>query len=279
MNYLGPDQNLGTLHGITAELDDGVLAISLDRPDQRNTMNVAMTLDMQRLLESLTFDPLVRVIVLRGSGAGFCAGMDATDFWNLALHDEPTLRAARHAADHWRYRLLRLLPQPVIAMVHGFCHGGAIGIVEGCDIALTADAVQFSLAEADDDHVLTGAISKPISRVMTARAAAFHGLSGRPFGGREAERNGLVTLSFATENELQSQTLALARELVDKDPDVLQFTKETIAHVGTMSWDAALNFNAAKLAELKSRQAGKPSPRAAAVASFLAGKSKPGMGG
>ena len=278
MPYFGPDLTLGALRGIEADLDDGVLTIALNRPEQRNAMDIALTLDMERLLEAVGHDPAVRVVLLRGCGAGFCAGMDTADFLDASQRDEPALRAARMSADHWRFRLLRLLPQPVITMVHGFCHGGAVGIVEGCDIVFAADDTDFLLAEVGGGHILTGAVGKPVSRVMAPRAADFHALSGRSFDGREAERNGLVTRSFPA-GELERETLALARELVEKDALVLQFTKETLQHVGTMSWDAALNFNAAKLAELKSLQAGKPSARAAAVESFLAGKSKPGLGG
>ena len=278
LSYFGPDSTLDALSGVEADLDDGVLTITLDRPVRRNAMNVAMTLDMERLLETVSVDPAVRVVVLRGRGAGFCAGFDTADFMDAERHDEPALRAARKSADHWRFRLLRLLPQPVIAMVHGFCHGGAVGIVEGCDIAFAADDTDFALAEVGAGHVLAGAVAKPVSRVMSPRAVGFHALSGTSFDGREAERNGLVTRSFPA-LELERETLTLARELVEKDAVVLQFTKETLQHVGAMSWDAALNFNAAKLAELKSLQAGKPSPRASAVESFLTGKIKPGLGG
>ena len=70
---------------------------------------------------------------------------------------------------------------------------------------------------------------------------------------------------------------ALAQELVAKDPIALQFTKESLQHVESMTWDAALNYNAAKFAELKTRQQGAGS-RAASVANFLAGKSRPGLG-
>lgn len=277
-SYTGPHSTLGALHGMDAELDDGVLTIALNRPEARNTMNVALTLDMEHLLETVAHDPAVRVVLLRGRGAGFCAGMDLADLADATERGEAGLRAARQSADHWRFRLLRQLPQPVLAMVHGFCHGAAVGIVEGCDLVFAADDTEFSLADDGGGHLLSGSLAKPLSRVMTARAASFHALSGRPFDGCEAERNGLVTRSFAPA-DLERETLALARELVDKDALVLQFTKETLQHVGTMSWDAALNFNAAKSAELKSLQAGKPSPRALAVESFLAGKSKPGLGG
>jgi enoyl-CoA hydratase/carnithine racemase len=97
------------------------------------------------------------------------------------------------------------------------------------------------------------------------------------FDTKEAQRVGLVTLSFLPE-VLSQQIEALATSFCEKDALALQFTKETVAHVPSMTWDASVNFTAAKFAELKSRQAGETSTRAAAVASFLAGKTKPGKG-
>ncbi len=258
--------------------DEGVLTITLNRPDKRNAMNVEMTLEMEQLLTAVGYDQAVRAVVIRGEGAGFCAGMDMQDFFESSQRDEITLRRARESANNWRVRLLRLLPQPVIALVHGFCYGGAFGIVEGCDIAFAADDTKFALSETNFGHFPGGPVNKSISRVMTPRSASYYALSGKAFDGKEAERNGLVTRSFPAA-ELENEVYTLAKEFVAKDAIALQFTKETLQYVEPMSWDGVLNFNAAKFAELKALQAGKPSARAAAVESFLAGKSKPGLGG
>ena len=86
-----------------------------------------------------------------------------------------------------------------------------------------------------------------------------------------------ATLSFP-ETELEEQTYKLARELATKDPLALRFTKKTVQQVASVAWDDILNFTAAQQAEIKSLQAGRPSARALAIESFLAGKSKPGAG-
>lgn len=275
--YAGPDHGLAPLASLLADLRDGILTITLNRPDRRNAMDVALTLEMAALLDAVAFDPAVRVVLLRGAGADFCGGIDTADFADTTRRDERALRAARATADDWRMRRLRRLPQPVVAMVHGACHGGAIAIVEGSDIVFAADDADFRLTDADAFDLPEGPVAKSVSRVMAPRAARYHALAGRSFDGREAERNGLVTLSFPA-GQLERETLALATELAAKDAVALQFTKETLEHVGPMTWDGALNFNAAKFAELKALQAGRPSTRAAAVESFLAGKSKPGLG-
>ena len=86
-----------------------------------------------------------------------------------------------------------------------------------------------------------------------------------------------ATLSFPT-SELEEQTYKLARELASKDPLILRFTKKTIQQVASVAWEDILSFTTAQQAEIKSLQAGCPSPRALAIESFLAGKSKPGAG-
>ena len=85
------------------------------------------------------------------------------------------------------------------------------------------------------------------------------------------------TLSFPAP-ELEEQTYKLARELASKDPLILRFTKKTVQQVASIAWEDILSFTTAQQAEIKSLQAGQPSPRALAIESFLAGKSKPGAG-
>ena len=278
MQYCGPDGDLGAIQCIQADLDQGVLTIALNRPGQRNAVNVALSLEMEKLLQSVGFDPAVRVVVLRGEGAGFCAGMDTQDFFDASRRDEMALRAARESANNWRVRLLRLLPQPVIAMVHGFCNGGALAMLESCDIVLAADDTEFSMSDIDGGEFPQGPLAKSVSQMMSPRAARYYALSGQTFNGGEAERNGVASRSLPA-SELEQETYTLAREFVGKDAIALQFTKQTLQHVDAMSWDGVLDYTAAKFAELKALQAGRPSARAAAVDSFLSGKSKPGLGG
>ncbi len=144
---------------------------------------------------------------------------------------------------------LRKLAQPILAMVHGACDTDTLALLEACDIVICADDATFDLS----------------------------GTSPSPLNAQEAQRQGLVTFSVPAA-ELQAHTDTLARELAAKDALALRFTKETLQRVPGIPWDEALVFTSAKQAELKALQAGRPSTRASAIESFLAGKSKPGAG-
>ncbi|MBA2961084.1 MULTISPECIES: hypothetical protein [Ramlibacter] len=143
--------------------------------------------------------------------------------------------------------LLRALPQPVVAMAGGTCEAATVAVLAASDI------------------------------VFAAHDARFVVIDGTVVDAREAEARGIVTCTFPAA-DLERETQALARDLAAKDPLALRLTKETLAEVGAIAWDAVLDYNAAKVAQLKELQAGRPSSRAAGVASFLAGKSKPGLG-
>ena len=265
-----------TKHILVDLSDEGILTITMNRPKKRNAMNVEFTFEMQDLLTAVAASKAVRVVILKGAGDGFCAGMDIKDFFDLTEHDEATLASAKEVANHWRVRLLRKLPQPTIAMIHGFCYGGAFAIVEACDIAFCADTTNFTLSEINFGHFPAGPVAKSLALAMHPRAASYYSLSGRPFNGADAEASGFITKSWP-DAMLEEETMKLARELVQKDPIALQFTKESLEHVKSMEWDAALSYNAAKFAELKTLQKGATS-RATSVASFLDGKFKPGLG-
>jgi enoyl-CoA hydratase/carnithine racemase len=277
MQYSNNGIDAGTLRCVTAGLDGGILTITLNRPELGNAIDVAMSREMTALLPAVAADDAVRVVVLRGAGDNFCVGLDAPDFFDPEGRDTAELRALRAAADEWRVRALRRLPQPVVAMVRGACRGGALSILESCDIVHAAADACFSAVGPLEGALPYGITAKSACTIMTPRAAGYFLLTGDEFDGVEAERNGLATRSMSAV-ELESATYALAAELASKDAIALRFTKETLHHVDAMTWDGVLSFTAAKFAELKALQAGQPSTRATAVESFLAGKSKPGLG-
>ena len=88
----------------------------------------------------------------------------------------------------WRVRILRSFPVPTIAMVNGWCFGGAFSIVAGCDIAIAADEAMFGLSKINFGHFPGGPVSKQIRR-SCARANHLPHPDRRPFNGKRGRKS------------------------------------------------------------------------------------------
>jgi len=258
------------------EKSDGVAILTFNRPDKKNAMNPQLHEDMTAALEELRYDDAARVLILTGAGDTFCAGMDLKEvFYELRDHPARYDRVLRLATE-WRGRTLRHYPKPTIAMVNGYCFGGAFSIVEGCDLAVAAEDATFGLSEINFKGFPGGSVSKSLANLFRPRDALFYGLTGRRFDGRTAASIGFVNLAFPAA-QLRAETLKLAREIAAKDPAALRATKEAYRFSLEMPWEAAMNFAMAKEEELQHRQ--RIGWKTEGVGDFVQGKFKPGLQG
>ena len=258
------------------EKSDGVAILTFNRPDKKNAMNPQLHEDMTAALEELRYDDAARVLILTGAGDTFCAGMDLKEVF-YELRDQPARydRVLRLATE-WRGRTLRHYPKPTIAMVNGYCFGGAFSIVDGCDLAVAAEDATFGLSEINFKGFPGGSVSKSLANLFRPRDALFYGLTGRRFDGRTAASIGFVNLAFPAA-QLRAETLKLAREIAAKDPAALRATKEAYRFSLEMPWEAAMNFAMAKEEELQHRQ--RIGWKTEGVGDFVQGKFKPGLQG
>jgi trans-feruloyl-CoA hydratase/vanillin synthase len=178
-------------------------------------------------------------------------------------------------ATDWRGRTLRYYPKPTIAMINGFCFGGAFSIVEGCDLAVAADEATFGLSEINFRLFPGGSVSKSLANLMRPRDALLYGLSGRTFGGKQAEQMGFVNFSVPLA-QLEAETMALAREIAGKDTAALKATKDGYRFSLEMTWEASMSYTFAKENEVFVAQKGGWIEQG--IGDFLEGKSKPGRG-
>jgi feruloyl-CoA hydratase/lyase len=253
---------------------DEVAVIRLNRPAKRNAMNPQLHRDMTAALEQLRDDPGTKVLVVTGAGDVFCAGMDLKEFF-VALKDKPAeYEAVWKMAVEWRSRTLRYYPKPVIAMINGYCFGGAFAIVEGCDLAFAAEDATFGLSEINFKLFPGGSVSKALANLLRPRDALYYGMTGDTFDGTEAARIGFINKAFPR-SELIEQTLAIAHKIAGKDGHALRATKEGYRFSLEMSWDAAMNYAMAKELELVQRQ--NDAWRKEGIGDFLQGKYRPGL--
>jgi len=121
------------------ETIDHVAVVTLNPPNKRNAMSPRLHEDMKDALVRLRYDADVRVVVITGAGPAFCAGMDLKEFFKDLGDDPAEFDRIFQIATEWRGQTLRYFPKPTIAMINGYCFGGAFSIVEGCDLAIAAE--------------------------------------------------------------------------------------------------------------------------------------------
>jgi trans-feruloyl-CoA hydratase/vanillin synthase len=263
-----------TYDTLLVEKNEQVAFITLNRPKKRNAMNPRLHEEMAHALEALRYDHDARVVVITGAGESFCAGMDLREFFT-ELKDKPDEyeRITRLAVE-WRGRTLRYYPKPTIAMVNGYCFGGAFSIVEGCDLAIAAEEAVFGLSEVNFKLFPGGSVSKSLANLLRPRDALWYGLLGRPFDGKQAAEIGFVNVAFPRA-KLREETIAVARELAAKDPHALRATKDGYRFALEMSWDASMSYTSAKEHDLVVRQ--NDAWRTEGIGDFLKGEYKPGL--
>ena len=258
------------------EIKDRIAKIILNRPKKKNAMNPQLHRDMTAALDELRYDDRTAVLVITGAGNAFCAGMDLKEvFHDLKVANPKEFDRVYRMATDWRGRTLRYYPKPTIAMVNGFCFGGAFSIVEGCDLAIAADEASFGLSEINFRLFPGGSVSKSLANLFRPRDALFYAMTGRPFDGKKAAEIGFVNFSVPL-TKLETETMALAREIAEKDPAALKATKDGYRFSLEMTWEASMNYTFAKENEIFVAQKGGWVKQG--VGDFLKGKSKPGRG-
>src|SRR5438445_5728686 len=151
-------------HPFHTEIADGIAELVIDKPPV-NALDCAGWHALAAELDALGRDNRVRVIVLRGEGRGFCAGVDIKE---LAAHPERIVDV--NAGNYAAFRAVHRNPKPVIVAVHGFVLGGGIGLSGAADIVLASDCARFGVPEIDRGAMGGGAHLQRLFPVQEVRA-------------------------------------------------------------------------------------------------------------
>ncbi len=266
-----------TYETVKVEIQDRVAKVILNRPDKKNAMNPQLHRDMTEVLEDLRYNDAAAVLIITGAGNAFCAGMDLKEFFHaLKLQNPAEYDRVTRMAVEWRSRTMRYYPKPTIAMVNGFCFGGAFSIVEGTDLAIAANEATFGLSEINFRMFPGGSVSKSLANMLHSRDALFYAMTGRTFNGRKAAEMKLVNYSVPLAR-LEEEAIAVAHELAGKDPAALRGCKDAYRFSLEMSWDASMSYSSAKENEVFVAQKGAWVERG--IGDFVKGKYKPGLEG
>jgi enoyl-CoA hydratase/carnithine racemase len=169
--------------------DDGVVWITLNRPDALNAINLAMRDELWSALHAVRDDPDVRVAVLRGAGdRAFCAGADITEFGTAPSLVEA--RRARLERDLWGF--MRTLYKPLVAAIHGYAYGAGCELPLLCDIRIAADDARFALPEVGLGYIPSAGGTQTLPRTVPAGVAREMIYSGLDIDAARAAEIGLV---------------------------------------------------------------------------------------
>ncbi len=223
--------------------ENGVGILTLKRPEKLNAITFQMEEDLHALLDHLMVNLDCRVLILKGEGRAFCAGMDLQDGiilnskklppslekFNFLNISDPLKRKMYH---QWRisqiYVKMRKISQPIIALIHGAATGGGMGFALASDMRIATPEAKFMNAAV---HLgLSGAdvgMSYFLPRLIGMARAAEILYTGRFVDAKEAEKIGLV-LKVVEKEQLLEEGIKLAEELLTKSPLGLRMTKEAI---------------------------------------------------
>lgn len=262
---------------VRVEIDGNSIGwVYFNRPEKRNAMNPALNMEMFDVLDALEGDDRVKVVVLTGTGDAWSAGMDLKEYFR-ETDSRPrwVQNRVRSQGTDWQHRKLLSYPKPTIAMVNGWCFGGAFVPLVSCDLAIASADAQFGLSEVNWGITPGNLVTRALAEVIPTRDAMYYIMTGEPFDGRKAEQLRLVNEAVPAE-KLRERTVELANKLSRHSQWVLRGAKLGFRHSRLMSWEAAEDFLYAKhdQAILFDEQA-----RAKGMQGFLDDKSyRPGLG-
>ncbi len=248
---------------VLAEVESGVLKLTLNRPDKLNSFNEEMHLALRSQLERAHEDEEIRAVLLTGAGRGFCAGQDLGDRDPRKNTERPDLGHTLETFYNPALRLIRALEKPVICAVNGVAAGAGANIAFACDIVLAAKSAKFIQAfskiglipDAGGSWTLTRILGEPRAKALT--------MTAEPLLAETAAEWGLIWKAL-DDDALLPEASALAQRLAAGPTLGLGLTKRLIQEAANRDFDSHLD------AECDcQRQAGRSDDYAEGVTAFL----------
>jgi len=207
---------------VLTSLENGVFGITLNRPAKRNALSSEMIELLHQAVQRADLDSGARVVLIRGAGKDFCAGLDLDELLASAdkSEDENTASALQLGT---LFLEIRRLPKPVIAVVHGRALAGGAGLATACDLLLASKSAQLGYPEIQRGFV-PAMVTTLLRRLAGEKMALDLILTGRVLTADEAAAAGLVS-RVVSDAELEREGADLAARLVASSASALALTK------------------------------------------------------
>lgn len=205
------------------EKADGVVTVTINRPDKRNALNATVRRELIQALDRLRDDDAARVVVLTGAGArAFVAGADVREFADRTPAEQRAAMEGRRVFDE-----VAAFPRPIIAMVNGFALGAGCELALACDLRIAGRSARFGQPEIRLGLFPGGGATQRLPRLVGPGRAMRMILTGELVDAEEAERIGLADL-VVDDAELHKRTNALAQQIASYSPVALRLAKEAL---------------------------------------------------
>ncbi len=205
---------------LLCERGDKVAIVTLNRPDKRNALSIALRNEIDHCLGELADDDGVSVVVIAGAGPVFCAGFDRNEFF---VREPAHLEALMESTDRFHLRLINF-PKPLVAAINGSAMGGGLDLAVLCDVRVAAEGTVFAHPE-----IKFGAptLYGPLAETIGGGLARDLCLTGRRIDAQEAHRIGLVS-SVVPLDRLLDEATGVANSIAEAPLVALKQVKSMI---------------------------------------------------
>lgn len=238
---------------VTYHRDDHIGVITLNRPEKRNALNPVVWDTLNGAIGMAEEDGEARVVLLRGEGQSFCAGLDLSPENELfsAVNKPPDaaqkvwfFNEVRKAQDiHTR---LERISKPTIALIHGHCLGAGLELVLCCDIRLCSQETLFAFPEAKLGFITDLGGLQRLPRVVGKGHAREIAFRGHQFDAGRAKTINLVNDVFPDKETVEEKGREMAKEIASNPPLAVQGAKEVFLFDDEASLEESLEYNAAR---------------------------------
>jgi methylglutaconyl-CoA hydratase len=226
---------------VLESLADGVLTVTLNRPEKRNALDGATVEGLHAALERAELDAQARVVAVRGAGKDFCAGADLGELLESADRSIEENRASAQRLGDVFVRI-RELPKPVVAVVHGRALAGGCGLATACDMVLARADARFGYPEVSRGFV--PAMVMAMLRRVTGEKAAFDlVMTGRIVSAAEAHDAGLVSRVLGGDT-FELDVSAILSALASQSPSAMALIKRQLYELDGRSFADGIRLGA-----------------------------------
>ena len=222
---------------ILEEKRDRIGIITVNRPEQLNSMNSKTRSEMADSFEKMDNDSEIAVVILTGAeGKAFIAGADIKEFAKMDL------QKSEEIDDDWRVtKVISGMKKPVIAMIDGFCLGGGLEIAMSCDLRTSSEKSKLGQPEINIGIIPGAGGTQRLTRLIGEGRAMEMILTGRMISAEEANQYGILNFVFKSE-ELEEKTMEIANTIASKSQYAVERAKKSVKSVAEMKLEKGLKY-------------------------------------